>query len=99
MTDESTTIDAQLLDLMLRVGSQWVLWLLLALSVGSIAIVIDRLVFYIQHRVPKTELDAAVRLFRDGNRKAAVTRLATMPSMDAAVARTLLEHADAGVAA
>src|SRR5258706_3920130 len=97
--NDGDTIDAQLLDLMLRTGSQWVLWLLLALSLGSIAIVIDRIWFYVTERPPREAIAAAVALLRDGNRAAALGRLKNMPSMEAAVARAILAHADAGVAA
>ena len=34
--NNNDTIDAQLLDLMLRAGSRWVLWLLIFLSVLSV---------------------------------------------------------------
>ena len=39
------SIDARALDLMLRAGSRWVLWLLICLSVAAVAVAIERLWF------------------------------------------------------
>ncbi|HWU90598.1 MAG TPA: hypothetical protein VN253_25205, partial [Kofleriaceae bacterium] len=56
-----TEIDAQLLDLMLRAGSRWVLWLMLGLSLAAIAVIFERLWFFIQERPPRERLAAALR--------------------------------------
>jgi len=42
------TIDARLLDLMLRAGSRWILWLLIALSLAAIAVMLDRIWFFLR---------------------------------------------------
>jgi biopolymer transport protein ExbB/TolQ len=93
------TIDGEVLDLMLRAGSRWVLWLLLALSLAAVAVMIDRLWFFIQERAPDDRLDAALRaLDRDGP-AAARSKLDGARSMQAAVARACLDRATAGAAA
>src|SRR5438552_18116302 len=78
------TIDAQLLDLMLRAGSRWVLWLLILLSIAAIAVVIDRVWFFLQERPPRDRLAGAVRAMRDGNAATALAKLAGARSMEAA---------------
>lgn len=98
MTDD-TTIDAQLLDLMLRAGSRWVLWLLLVLSVAAIAVAIERVWFYLQERTPRLQLDGVLRALREQGASAALTKLGAARSMEAAVARACLSHADDGPAA
>src|SRR4051812_31738618 len=92
----SDTIDAQLLDLMLRAGSRWVLWLLILLSLAAVAVMIDRVWFFLQERPPRDRLTAAVRAMRDGSASAALTKLAGARSMEAAVVRVCLQHAADG---
>ncbi len=93
------TIDAQLLDLMLRAGSRWVLWLLLLLSLAAVAVMIDRIWFFLQERPPRDRIAAALRAMRDGSAAAALAKLAGARSMEAAVARACLQHAGDGSAA
>ena len=98
MTDDNT-IDAQLLDLMLRAGSRWVLWLMLGLSLAAIAVVFDRIWFFIQERAPKELLAAAIKVLRDKGPSDALRKLEGERSMEVAVARACLAHAGDGVAA
>ncbi len=93
------TIDARLLDLMLRAGSRWVLWLLLALSVAALAVIVERVWFFLQERVPKVRIDLALAALRESGASAAVGKLAGARSMEAAVARTCLAHAADGAGA
>src|SRR5690349_15659682 len=94
-----TDIDARVLDLMLRAGSSWVLYLLLGLSVAAVAVMLERLWFYVQERPPRAALhDSLVSLRRTGA-DAAGTHLAHARSMEAAVVRACLAHAAAGAAA
>jgi biopolymer transport protein ExbB/TolQ len=93
------TIDAQLLDLMLRAGSRWVLWLLIILSLAAVAVMIDRIWFFLQERPPRDRLTAAVRAMRDGHPQVALGKLAGARSMEAAVVRVCLQHAGDGAAA
>jgi biopolymer transport protein ExbB len=90
------TIDAQLLDLMLRAGSRWVLWLLLALSLAAVAVMIDRIWFFLQERPPRDRLAAAMRAMRDGSAATALAKLTGARSMEAAVVRACLAHAGDG---
>lgn len=92
------TIDGQLLDLMLRAGSRWVLWLLLALSLAAITVIFERVWFFIQERAPREQLKAALRELADKGPREALAKLANAPSMEAAVARACLSHAADGPA-
>lgn len=96
---ETDTIDAQLLDLMLRAGSRWVLWLLLALSLAALAVIIERVWFFVQERTPRAQLDLALRTLREQGAQAALGKLAGARSMEAEVARACLAHAGDGAAA
>lgn len=93
------TIDAQLLDLMLRAGSRWVLWLLIALSVAALAVIMERIWFFLQERAPQQRIAEALRSLRDGDASAALPKLEGARSMEAAVARACLQHAGDGPAA
>lgn len=96
---ETNTIDGQLLDLMLRVGSRWVLWLLLGLSVAAIAVIAERVWFFVQESAPRARLDLALATLRAKGAEAALAKLTDARSMEAAVARACLAHASDGPAA
>lgn len=93
------TIDAQLLDLMLRAGSRWVLWLLIGLSLAAVAVIFERVWFFIQERAPRERITAAMRALSDKGPAAALKLLDGARSMEAAVARACLTHAEDGTAA
>jgi biopolymer transport protein ExbB len=76
-----------------------VLWLLLALSLAAVAIMIERVWFFLQERPPRDRLAAALRALRDGNAVAALGKLSGARSMEAAVVRTCLTHAADGASA
>jgi biopolymer transport protein ExbB/TolQ len=95
---ESNTIDAQLLDLMLRAGSRWVLWLMLALSLAAVAVIIERIWFFVQESAPKERLAAAMKMLRDKGPEAARKLLDGAKSMEAAGARACLANAADGAA-
>jgi biopolymer transport protein ExbB/TolQ len=95
----TNAIGSQALDLMLRAGSSWVLYLLLGLSVAAVAVMIERLWFFLQERRPAAALREALVELRQGNASSALARLADAPSMEAAVARECLRHAADGPAA
>lgn len=95
---ETDTIDAQLLDLMLRAGSRWVLWVLLALSLAAIAIVFERIWFYMQERAPRERIAAALKALADKGPADALAKLTGARSMEAAVARACLANAEQGAA-
>ncbi len=90
------SIDATILDLMLRAGSRWVLWLLIGLSLAAVTVMIERLWFFIQEKRPGAQLAAAMAALRKDGPTAALAKLKGARSMEAAVARACLEHASAG---
>ena len=91
-------IDTQVLDLMLRAGSSWILYLLLVLSVAAFAIVLERLWFFVQERRPPGVLEDTLATLRKNGAAAALARLGDARSMEAAVARECLGHAADGPA-
>jgi biopolymer transport protein ExbB/TolQ len=97
--NNGSDIGSHLLDLMLRAGSSWILYLLLGLSLAAVTIMLDRIWFYIQERSPKAALVAALAELRNSGPAAALKKLTDARSMEAAVARACLSHADDGVAA
>ena len=92
-------IDTQLLDLMLRAGSHWVLYLLLGLSLAAVAIMLERLWFFVQERPPTAAIAAAMGALRKSGTGEALEKLSGTRSMQAAVARACLAHAADGPAA
>ena len=94
-----TTIDAQLLDLMLRAGSRWVLWLMLGLSLAAVAVIVERVWFFVQERPPRELIAGALKLLNTKGPAAALKALSGARSMEAAVARVCLTHAADGPAA
>jgi biopolymer transport protein ExbB/TolQ len=96
---DSTTIDATILDLMLRAGSRWVLWLLIGLSLAALTVMFERLWFFVQERRPREVLTAALAALKTGGPAAALAKLGSARSMEATVARACLDRAAAGAEA
>jgi biopolymer transport protein ExbB len=90
------TIDGQILDIMLRAGSRWVLWLLIALSLMAVAVIADRIWFFIQERKPADRLAKAIETMRSKGAAEAVKVLAGARSIEATVVRACLERAADG---
>ncbi len=83
--------------LMTTSGAEWVLWLLLALSVISVAIMLERGWFYYSLRDDVARLAADLRnLLRDGSIDDALKRMEQSPSAEAAVVVAGLMEADRG---
>ncbi len=84
-------------DLFIQFGAGWVMWLLFALSAGSVAVAIERFVFYRQKsddlRGLVGVLDAHLRA---GDRAGALEVLAPLRSVGAGVACAGLRLADRG---
>jgi biopolymer transport protein ExbB/biopolymer transport protein TolQ len=92
-----------IVDRLLRlalVGSAWVLYLLLALSVVSIAAMLERWLFFRRHR---DDTDALRRrlaaALRDGDLAGAEKVLAKSPSLEAGVLREAIRWKDGGAGA
>ena len=67
-------------------GAHWVLQLLIVLSVLSVAIMFERIVFYLRHRVDAKEMAARLtRLLDDGNIKSAYALYSTVDAMETQV--------------
>ncbi|MDB4955508.1 MAG: MotA/TolQ/ExbB proton channel family protein [Myxococcales bacterium] len=97
--ETDTGIDGQILDLMLRAGSRWILWLLLGLSLAALAVMIERVWFYLQERRPAELFARALDTLRKKGPADALRVLANQRSMQAAVGRSCLERAADGAAA
>jgi len=93
------SLDAQLLDIMLRAGSRWVLWLLLALSLVAVAVMLERVWFFIQSRRQHAAVQRALAAMRASGCKAALGELQGAQSMQAEVARACLANEADGAAA
>ncbi len=81
-------------------GSAWVLYLLIALSIVSFAIMAERAVYFLLHRDDTDALgDALVATLREGDRRGAAQLLEKSQSIEAAVVRPALDWLDGGPAA
>ena len=81
-------------------GAQWVLWLLIGLSIISVAIMIERALYFARRRVDLEQLTREVReAVRSGKPEAAAARLKDAPSMEAIIARIGLDEAKRGAGA
>jgi len=85
-------IDSTLLDLMLRAGSKWVLWLLIGLSLAAVTVMAERLWFFIQEKKPADRLAAAMKALRDKGAEDALKLLKGQRSIEVAVVRACLER-------
>ncbi|HYX91227.1 MAG TPA: MotA/TolQ/ExbB proton channel family protein, partial [Myxococcaceae bacterium] len=75
-------------------SAEWVLWLLCALSVLSVAFMLERVLFYASHRLPNSE-ELAYRLAR-GELEAVRKAVENRKGMEAAVVREALASAEHG---
>jgi biopolymer transport protein ExbB len=79
-------------------GAEWVMWVLVALSVVSISIMIERAIYFVGQRPDVAALIADLRkALAGGDRAAAAKRLEGVKGVSAAVARAMI--ADAGLGA
>jgi biopolymer transport protein ExbB/TolQ len=85
------SIDAQALDLMLRAGSRWVLWLLIFLSIAAVAVSLERLWFFARVRRQRRHVADMLAALRKSGPEAARQALGDARSMEAKVARACLE--------
>ncbi|HVU02275.1 MAG TPA: MotA/TolQ/ExbB proton channel family protein [Polyangiaceae bacterium] len=83
--------------LMTNFGAQWVMWLLIGLSVVSVAIMLERAWFYWSLRDDLVRLAADLRdLLRNGDIDGARKKMEASPSAEAAVVVAGLVEADRG---
>jgi biopolymer transport protein ExbB len=86
--------------LMTSFGASWVMWLLIGLSVISVAIMLERGWFYFSLRddIPRLAADLR-RMLRSGEASEALRALEASPSAEAAVVVAGLREADRGMKA
>ena len=89
----------QLSNVLDRLGAEWILYLLIVLSVLSVAVVIERLLFLRRNRVPVDELQPKLLAALENGPAAADATLATYEGMEATVVRAGVREMDRGVAA
>jgi biopolymer transport protein ExbB len=81
-------------------GAEWVLWLLIVLSVLSVAVMIERFLYFLRRKV---DLDAMTREVREalrgGDREALIQRYAGSEAIEAQVATVGLREAGRGAGA
>jgi biopolymer transport protein ExbB len=83
--------------LMTNFGAQWVMWLLIGLSVVSVAIMLERAWFYWSLRDDLARLASDLRdLLRNGDLEGARRKMEASPSAEAAVVVAGLMEADRG---
>src|SRR5690349_23868115 len=83
--------------LMTNFGAAWVMWLLIGLSVVSVAIMLERGWFYWSLRDDLVRLAGELRdLLRNGDMEAARKRMEASPSAEAAVVVAGLVEAENG---
>lgn len=75
-------------------SAEWVLWLLAVLSIMSIAVMLERALFFSSHRLPDAD-SLGVRLAR-GELDAVKAAISGMKGMEAAVVREAIESAGKG---
>jgi biopolymer transport protein ExbB/TolQ len=86
----------QLFQLFTRAGAEWVMFLLVALSVASVALMLERILFFSRHGAAHRGL---LPLLQAGRLDEARVLLGSRPGLEADVARAALAAADGGPAA
>jgi biopolymer transport protein ExbB len=77
-----------------NLGADWVLWLLVAASVGSVGVMIERAVFLLARRSP--DVDGLSRRLLDGDLAGAASSVEGRRGMEADVVRAAVQHAPKG---
>ena len=89
----------QLAHILDQLGADWVLWLLIVLSVFSVAVVIERLIFLARMAVPVGDLQDKLSSALDTSSDAALQLLAGYKGMEATVVAAGIRHMHRGAAA
>ncbi len=77
-----------------NLGAEWVLWLLIGLSIASVGIMIERLAFFLSRRA--IDVDALQARLLDGDLAGAAAAVAGRRGMEAEVVRAAVTHAAKG---
>jgi biopolymer transport protein ExbB len=91
------SITKSIFDLFTRAGAEWVMALLLGLSVASVALILERLLFFA--RRGSAAVPELLALLKAGRLDEAGMRVGGRPGMEAEVARAALSAAGGGPAA
>jgi biopolymer transport protein ExbB len=86
----------QLFEAFTRTGAEWVMYVLAALSVASIAVILERALFFWRHG--RSRADALAPLLASGRLEAARAEVKGRAGLEAKVVRAALEAADGGPA-
>lgn len=86
----------RLFNFFVYVGSEWVLWLLLLLSVISIALTVERVLFFVRNST--TQLEQLIPLLLAGKLSEAKALLVGKTGMESAVMRAAIDAAPGGPA-
>ncbi len=87
---------ARILD---ELGAEWILWLLIVLSVISVAVVIERLLFLRRNRVPVGDLQDKLATALDTGKDDGLKLLEPYSGMEAVVVSSGIRHMHRGPAA
>ncbi|WP_242346964.1 MotA/TolQ/ExbB proton channel family protein [Anaeromyxobacter terrae] len=77
-----------------NLGAEWVLWLLIGLSVASVGVMLERLAFFLSRRA--IDVDALQARLLDGDLAGAAASVAGRRGMEAEVVRAAVAHAAKG---
>src|SRR5690349_17425703 len=77
-----------------NLGAEWVLWLLIVLSIFSVGVMIERAVFFLARRL--TTADDVERRLLAGDLAGAAAAVAGREGLEAAVVRAAAEHSAKG---
>ncbi len=89
----------QLAHILDQLGAEWVLYVLMVLSIASVAIVIERLIFLQRNKVPVGQLQGDLLKALDSGREAAEKVLTPYSGMEAQVALSGVREMHRGAAA
>jgi biopolymer transport protein ExbB len=77
-----------------NLGAEWVLWILVALSIFSVGVMIERAAFFLSRRA--ADPDALLRRLLAGDLAGAASAVEGRPGMEAEVVRAAVAHAPKG---
>jgi biopolymer transport protein ExbB len=86
----------QLFDLFTRAGAEWVLYALAALSITSVAVILERALFF--RRQGRSRSETVIPLLAYGRLEQAVLEVEGQPGLEAAVVRAAVDAAEGGPA-
>jgi len=86
----------QLFEVFTRAGAEWVMYALAALSVASVAIILERALFFRRHG--RSYAEALIPLLAHGRLEDARRELEGLSGLEAEVVRAALDAADGGPA-